>query len=50
MFLFVPSRAPPPKSEYRIYRLDEATHSWIDTTVQIDTRDQTHGDYLWDER
>ena len=25
------SRPRPPKSEYRIFRLDEATHSWIDT-------------------
>ena len=50
MFLFVASGTPAtPKSEYHIYRLDEATHSWIDTSVVVDTRDQSHGDYLWDE-
>ena len=50
MFLFVASGTPAtPKSEYHIYRLDEATHSWIDTAVVVDTRDQSHGDYLWDE-
>lgn len=47
MFLWKTSQ--PPKSEFRIYRLDKATHAWVDTGVPIDTRDKTHGDYLWDE-
>ncbi len=50
MFLFR-SSAPgiTPKSEYRIYRLDEVAHDWVDTGTVVDTRDKTHGDYLWDE-
>ncbi len=47
MFLF--RSTPTPKSEFRIHRLDEATHSWVDMGVTIDTRDQSTGDYLWDE-
>ena len=39
----------PPESEYRIYRLDQASHDWTDTGTVIDPRDPTHGDYLWDE-
>jgi len=39
----------PTKSEYRIFRLDEATHSWIATPTVVDTRDKSHGDFLWDE-
>jgi hypothetical protein len=39
----------PTKSEYRIFRLDEATHSWIVTPTVIDTRDKSHADFLWDE-
>ena len=50
MFLYVASGTPAtPKSEYHIYRLDRTTHSWIDTSVVVDRRDQSHGDYLWDE-
>lgn len=45
MFLYKTTN--PPKSEYRIYRLDRTTHSWVDTTTVLDTRDKTHGDYLW---
>ena len=39
----------PLKTEFRIYRLDQATHAWVDTGTLLDPRDQTHGDYLWDE-
>jgi hypothetical protein len=39
----------PLKSEYHIWRLDRATHSWIDTGTLIDSRDQSHGDYFWHE-
>ncbi len=47
MFLFRTSS--PPKSEYRIHRLDRVTQSWVDTGVVLDTRDRTHADYLWVE-
>jgi hypothetical protein len=46
MFLF---QASPPRSENRIYRLNEATHSWTLTSTIVDTRDTSHGDYYWDE-
>ena len=50
MFLFRPAaQNVQPKSEFRIHRLDKPTHSWVDTGVVIDTRDQSTGDYLWDE-
>lgn len=39
----------PQKTEFRIYRLDQATHAWVDTGTLVDPRDQTHADYLWDE-
>jgi hypothetical protein len=39
----------PLKSEYHIWRLDRATHSWVDTGTLIDSRDQSHGDYFWHE-
>lgn len=38
-----------PKSEYRIYALNESTHSWVDKGTVVDTRDTSHADYLWDE-
>lgn len=47
MFLY--RSTAPVKSEYHIYRLDKATHSWIDTGTVIDARDQSHADYYWDE-
>ena len=47
MFLF--NTAPSPKSEYHIYRLNPTTNDWDDTGTVIDDRDQSHGDYLWDE-
>src|SRR6476646_7401038 len=46
MFLFTAS---PPKSENRIYRLNETTHAWPATSAIVDTRDTSHGDYYWDE-
>jgi hypothetical protein len=47
MFLYQTS--PTPKSENRIYRLNEATHSWTLTSAVVDTRDNSHADFLWDE-
>lgn len=47
MFLY--STTTPLKSEYHIYRLDRATHSWADTGTVVDWRDDTHADYLWAE-
>jgi hypothetical protein len=47
MFLFQTS--PTSRSEYRIYRLNLATHSWALTSTVVDTRDNSHADYLWDE-
>jgi hypothetical protein len=47
--MFLLTTTVPLKSEFHIYRLDQATHAWDDTGTVIDTRDQTHGDYLWDE-
>ena len=47
--MFVYRTATPTKSEYHIHRLDRTTDSWVDTGVLIDSRDQTHGDYLWSE-
>jgi hypothetical protein len=35
--------------EYRIYRLNLATHDWAVTSTTVDTRDTSHADYLWDE-
>jgi len=46
MFLFQSS---PPRSENRIYRLNEATNSWALTSTIVDTRDTSHADYYWDE-
>ena len=48
--IFLHRTTPTPTiSEFRIYRLNETTHDWTDTGVKVDTRDQTHGDYLWNE-
>ncbi|HET8784287.1 MAG TPA: hypothetical protein VFM38_01530, partial [Candidatus Limnocylindrales bacterium] len=47
MFRFSTS---PPLSEYRIYKLTGADKStWTPTTTVVDRRDNSHGDYLWDE-
>src|SRR5688500_11031386 len=47
--LFLYQTTQPPKSENRIYRLNETTHSFVDTGVVLDDRDNSHGDLLWDE-
>ncbi len=47
MFLYRTS--PTPKSEYHIYSLNESTNAWVDKGTIVDTRDTSHGDYLWDE-
>ncbi|MEX1172162.1 MAG: hypothetical protein WEG56_06065 [Chloroflexota bacterium] len=44
--LFVFKSAPGPLSEYRIHRLDGDT--WVQTSTQLDTRDESHADYLYD--
>ena len=46
MFRFSTS---PPLSEFRIYKLSSDKSTWSPTTTIIDRRDNTHGDYLWDE-
>ena len=46
--LFVSSGSGSGGSHFDIFRLNSATHSWTDTTRQIDIRDLSHGDYLWD--
>jgi hypothetical protein len=40
---------PEPTTKWKIYRLDTAAQDWVSTGVTIDDRDQSHGDYLWDE-
>ena len=40
---------PAPTTKWKIYRLDTTTQDWVSTGVTIDDRDQSHGDYLWDE-
>jgi hypothetical protein len=34
--------------EYRIYRFDLGTQSWVDTGTTIDTREDSRADVLWD--
>jgi len=46
MFRFSTS---PPLSEFRIYKLSSDKSTWSPTTTIVDRRDNTHGDYLWDE-
>ena len=46
MFRFSTS---PPLSEFRIYKLSSDKSTWSPTTTIVDRRDDTHGDYLWDE-
>ena len=41
--------SPGPISSHRIFRLNTTTHDWTDTGAVIDERDNSHGDYLWDE-
>ena len=35
-------------SHFNIFKFTPATNSWADTGRQIDIRDLSHGDYLWD--
>jgi hypothetical protein len=46
MFRFSTS---PPLSEFRIYKLSADRSTWSPTTTVVDRRDNSHGDYLWDE-
>jgi hypothetical protein len=46
MFRFSTS---PSVSEFRIYKLSADKTAWNSTTIPIDRRDASHGDYLWDE-
>jgi hypothetical protein len=46
--LFVSSGTGSGGSHFDIFRLNAVTHSWVDSTRQIDIRDLSHGDYLWD--
>jgi putative cell wall-binding protein len=39
----------PGDEKYHIFRMDLATHTWVDTGVVLDERDRSHADYLWDE-
>jgi hypothetical protein len=47
MFLYQTS--PTARSENRIWRLNESTHAWSLTSTVVDTRDDSHADYYWDE-
>ena len=33
---------------FQIHRLDQTTHTWMDTGVEIDSRPDSHSDTLWD--
>jgi hypothetical protein len=46
--LFVSSGSGSGGSHYNIFKFNPGTHAWVDTTRQIDIRDLSHGDYLWD--
>jgi hypothetical protein len=46
--LFVSSGRGSGGSHFNIFRFNSATHAWVDTTRQVDSRDHSHGDYLWD--
>jgi hypothetical protein len=47
MFLYQTS--PIPRSENRIWRLNQSTHTWALMSSIVDTRDESHADYYWDE-
>lgn len=34
--------------QYRIYKFDTSTRTWSDTAIQVDTRNTSHPDALWD--
>jgi hypothetical protein len=46
--LFVSSGKGSGGSYFSIFRFNAGTHSWVNTTVHIDSRDHSHADYLWD--
>ena len=46
--LFVSSGSGSGGSHFDIFKYIPATHSWQDTTRQVDIRDLSHADYLWD--
>ena len=46
--LFVSSGRGSGGSHFNIFRLNAATNTWVDTTRQVDSRDHSHADYLWD--
>lgn len=39
----------PALAEFRIYKLSADKSTWSPTTIFVDRRDASHGDYLWDE-
>lgn len=46
--LFVSSGKGSGGSHFNIFKFIPASHSWQDTGRQVDIRDLSHGDYLWD--
>ena len=38
----------PPAAEYRIYRFDLPTHTWVNTGTAVDERTSSKADVLWD--
>ena len=46
--LFVSSGSGSGGSHFDIFKFDPVAHSWVDTTRQVDIRDLSHADYLWD--
>ncbi len=46
--LFVSSGKGSGGSHFDIFKFNPVNHSWVDTTRQIDIRDLSHADYLWD--
>ncbi len=38
----------PAAQAFRIYRLDTATQTWVNTGTSVDTRNSSQADYLWD--
>ena len=46
--LFISSGKGSGGSHFNIFKFTPATNSWADTGRQIDIRDLSHGDYLWD--
>ena len=52
--MFYNTTVTPKYSEFRIWKLNEATHTWAvqgagtDTSTRMDVRDKSHADYLFD--